>query len=97
MWIFIVSLALLIPILAIILDSEFGKAVARRLDRKGPKLVDGGVHDRLAHLEGEVERLGRDVGRLEDESQFFQRLLSERSESGDRLIGDKDETADPDP
>ena len=78
----IVILVLLIPILAIVLDSDLGKAVARRLEGGNRKSVDGGAHDRLAYLESELERLGREVGRLEEESRFFQKLLAESSETG---------------
>lgn len=80
----IVVLVLLIPILAIILDSDVGKAIARRLERGNRKSGDGdgGAHDRLAYLESELERLGREVGRLEEEGQFLQKLLAESSETG---------------
>lgn len=78
----IVVLVLLIPILAIVLDSDVGKAIARRLERGKRKSADAGEHDRLVYLEGELERLGREVGRLDEESQFLHKLLAEGSESG---------------
>jgi len=78
----IVILVLLIPILAIVLDSDVGKAIARRLERGKRKSGDSGEHDRLVYLENELERLGREVGRLEEESQFLQKLLAKRSETG---------------
>ena len=78
----IVILVLLIPILAIVLDSDVGKAIARRLERGNRTGSDGGAHDRLVYLESELERLGREVGRLEEESQFLQKLLAESSEAG---------------
>ncbi len=96
MWIFIVALALLIPILAIVLDSDFGKAIARRLDRKNLKQGEGAVQDRLARLEGELERLGGEVVRLDEESQFFQRLLTERAEARELGAADPNGTADAD-
>lgn len=73
---------LLIPILAIVLDSDLGKAIARRLERG--RLREGGepMHDRLVYLESELDRLGKDVERLDEESRFLQNLLAERSESG---------------
>ena len=79
----IVVLVLLIPILAIVLDSDVGKAIARRLERGNRRSGDGdgGAHDRLAYLESEMERLGREVGRLGEESQFLQKLLAESSEA----------------
>lgn len=79
-WQIFVVLVLLIPILAIVLDSQVGKALAARLERKSIGSQEGGVHDRLLFLEGEVDRLGKDVGRLEEESQFLQKLLDERPE-----------------
>ena len=78
----IVILVLLIPILAIVLDSDVGKAIAGRLERGNRKSADSGAHDRLVYLESELERLGREVGRLEEESQFLQKLLAESSETG---------------
>ncbi len=78
----IVILVLLIPILAIVLDSDVGKAIARRLEGGKRKSGDGGEHDRLVYLESELERLGREVGRLDEESRFLQQLLAERSETG---------------
>lgn len=76
----IVVLVLLIPILAIVLDSDVGKAIARRLERGKRALGDTGSHDRLVYLESELERLGKEVGRLEEESRFLQKLLAEGSD-----------------
>jgi len=76
----IAVLVLLIPILAIVLDSDVGKAIARRLERRNLREADGAVHDRLVYLESELERLTGEVGRLDEENQFFQKLLADRSE-----------------
>ena len=80
--ILIAFIVLMIPILAIVLDSDLGKAIARRLERG--RLSEGGehVHDRLVYLESELDRLGKDVERLEEESRFLQNLLAEGPESG---------------
>ncbi len=76
-------LALLIPILAIVLDSSLGKALASHLERRSISGGgDGVMQERLVHLEGEVERLGKEVGRLDDESQFLQKLLSDKPAPG---------------
>lgn len=75
-------IVLMIPILAIVLDSDLGKALARRLERGASKGGGEHVHDRLVYLESELERLGKDVERLEEEGQFLQKLLAERSGSG---------------
>ena len=90
----IAGIVLLIPILAIVLDSDLGKAIARRLERG--RSAEGGdhVHDRLVYLESELDRLGKDVERLEEESRFLQNLLAERPESGRLPPGDR-ATRDP--
>jgi uncharacterized small protein (DUF1192 family) len=71
-------LVLLIPILAIVLDSPVGRALAGRLEHKG--LSDGSdmSAERLAFLEGEVERLNAEIQRLDEEGQFLQQLLENR-------------------
>lgn len=74
----ILVLVVLIPLLAIVLDSQVGRALASRLEGKG---LGGGqdVHvERLAFLESEVERLASEVERLDEEGRFFQKLLEER-------------------
>lgn len=77
-WSIIFILVLLIPILSIVLDSQVGQALASRLERKGLSAADGAAAERLAFLEGEVERLGKDVDQLREESQFLHKLLAER-------------------
>ena len=60
-------LVLLIPILAIVLDSPVGRALAGRMERRG--LSSGGddvTSERLSYLEGEVERLTTEVRKLEE-------------------------------
>ncbi len=75
----IVLLVLMIPILAIVLDSQLGRALASRLERRTLVEGDGIVGERMAYLEGEVERLGTELARLDEESRFMTRLLSERA------------------
>ncbi len=84
-------LVLLIPILAIVLDSPVGRALAGRMERRG--LSSGGedlTSERLTYLEGEVERLNTEVRRLEEESQFLSQLLSDRPDSRALPPGDQD-------
>ncbi len=76
MWPTIFILVLLIPILAIVLDSPVGRALAGRLERKGLGEAPDMMAERMAFLEGELERL-----KLEDESQFMQELLADRQPS----------------
>ena len=76
-------LILLIPILAIVLDSQLGRALAARLERRGIGEPSDLMAERIGFLEGEVERLSAELARLEEESQFMQKLLTERT--GERL------------
>ncbi len=83
-------LVLLIPILAIVLDSPVGRALAGRMERPG--LSTGGedvTSERLSYLEGEVERLTTEVRRLEEESQFLNQLLTDRPASRALPPGDQ--------
>ena len=77
-WQIILFLALLIPILAIVLDSQVGRALASRLERRGLERPDDLMGERMGYLEGEVERLSQESGRLEEESRFLHQLLDER-------------------
>jgi hypothetical protein len=85
-------LVLLIPILAIVLDSPVGRALAGRMERRG--LSSGGedvTSERLSYLEGEVERLTTEMRRLEEESQFLNQLLADRPDSGALPPGDQND------
>lgn len=79
LWPFILILVLLIPLLAIVLDSQVGRALAARLERGRLAEPDDLMSERLNYLEGEVERLNSEVGRLTEESEFLHKLLAERS------------------
>ena len=74
----ILLLVLLIPILAIVLDSQLGRALASRLERRGLDAPPDLMAERIAFLEGEVERLTSEISRLDEESQFLHKLLAER-------------------
>ena len=78
MWQIILFLALLIPILAIVLDSQVGRALASRLETRSLEQPDDLMAERIGYLEGEVERLSEELGRLDEESRFLQQLLDER-------------------
>lgn len=82
----ILVLVVLIPLLAIVLDSQVGRALASRLE--GKALPPGGNVDveRLAFLETEVERLASEVERLDEEGRFLQRLLEDRHLEGERKL-----------
>lgn len=76
-WLLVVLLvALMIPLTAVILDSQVGRALAARLERSsGTDLTSG---SRMAQLESEVERLGKEVHRLDEETTFLHKLLEDR-------------------
>ena len=75
----ILILVVLIPLLAIVLDSRVGLALASRLERRGLDGAPDLMAERIAFLEGEVERLTSEIGRIDEESQFLTKLLAERS------------------
>lgn len=85
----VLLVALLIPLTAVILDSQVGKALAARLE--GEKQIGGGVSARMSALETEVDRLAREVSRLDEENVFLQRLLEERP-APEGLLPPGDET-----
>lgn len=74
MWSVILILVLLIPLAAVILDSRLGRALARR--------IEGGVPEeaRLAAVEAELDRLGRQLEQLQEQTEFVNRLLEERAD-----------------
>lgn len=83
----ILVLVVLIPLLAIVLDSQVGRALASRLERRG---LDGSSADltaeRIGFLEAEVERLTSEVLRLDEEGQFVHKLLTERQDGEGRAL-----------
>lgn len=74
----VLLVALMIPLTAVILDSQVGRALAARLERDR-ELGGGGENLRLSALEAEVERLARELQRLDEESTFLHRLLEEKA------------------
>ena len=68
---------LFVTLSAIVLDSQVGRAIAARLEQN-PKGIDVSQVSRLNALESEVERLSREVGRLEEETVFLHKLLEDR-------------------
>jgi uncharacterized protein YlxW (UPF0749 family) len=76
LFLLVLLVALMIPLVAVILDSQVGRALAARLEGRssGDSLADR----RLAALENEVDRLSRELQRLDDESTFLHKLLEEK-------------------
>ncbi|MEN8374429.1 MAG: hypothetical protein ABFS34_03180 [Gemmatimonadota bacterium] len=85
----ILLIALLIPLLAVVLDSPPARALASRLEREGGDGPDAGP--RVAALEAEVQRLADEVRRLEEETDFLHRLLEERPPPPHLPAGDSPE------
>ncbi len=83
---FIVILALMIPLIAVILDSQLGRALAGRLER-GP-VDESLLAPRVAALEGEVERLTKELEQLQEQSEFMSRLLEGKRVAGELPPGD---------
>ena len=87
----IVILVLLIPILAIVLDSKLGQAWADRVRSGSTPDADRLAAERIDYLEAEVDRLSTEVRRLDEESDFLQKLLVDRAAEGKALPpGDSD-------
>ena len=77
----IVILVLMIPLTAIVLDSQLGKAMASRLERTGrarPKHASE-TDRRLEMLEGEVERLSAELAQVSEENRFLAELVRDPS------------------
>ena len=82
----ILALVIMIPLLAIVLDSQLGRALASRLERRGLDGHSDLMAERLAHLETEVERLTSEVSRLDEEGRFLTRLIEERQPDGEAAL-----------
>jgi hypothetical protein len=74
LFLIVLLVALLIPLIAVILDSQIGRALAARLEGRSDTLSDR----RLAALENEVDRLSRELQRLDEESTFLHKLLEQK-------------------
>lgn len=86
LWAFVVLVALMIPLTAVILDSPVVRAWAER--RSGHALQPGAQADtrelerKVETLENELEAMGRELGQLKDNQQFLQRLLEDPARQG---------------
>lgn len=79
----LVFVALMIPIVAILVDSPLGRSIARRLEGGGTGTGElGDLHRKVELLESEVEELHRSVSGMKDELQFVQRLLEKPKTPG---------------
>jgi len=74
----ILLVAMMLPVLSIVLDSPFGRALARKVD--GPEAAPPPLADlakRVELLEGEIDDLNRSVEGLKEENAFLQRLIED--------------------
>jgi hypothetical protein len=85
MWWLILLVALMIPLLSVVLDSQLGRTLAALLERRVGSAGGGELERRVGALEGEIDRLGREVRRLEEQNDFLQRLVAERPQAGRTL------------
>jgi hypothetical protein len=79
-WALVIIVVLLIPILAIVLDSQIGKALAERLSSGR---VPDDVETRLESLEGEVRYLTATLEELREETEFVRSLVEGPREGSD--------------
>ena len=74
----ILLVALLIPLLAVVLDSAPARALATRWERRAPEGAGAQGDARMAALEADVQRLSDQVASLEEEGRFLRNLLEAR-------------------
>lgn len=87
----VVLLALMIPLIAVVLDSQLGRAIAGRLERDNARQDPALLGSRVTALEAEVDRLSHEVERNREESEFLRRLLEDKPEGGAALPPGDDE------
>lgn len=81
----LVVAVLFVPIMAILIDSPIGRALARRLEGQSeaapPPLVD--LARKVELMESEIDDLHRSVEALQEENQFLQKLLTDGPRRGE--------------
>ena len=86
-WAFVTLVMLMIPLLAIVIDSEFGRAFARRISGDADA-GEGGLTERLEALEAEVRYLNESLEALREETSFLRSLMEGESEPRSLPPGD---------
>lgn len=86
-WAFVILVMLMIPLLAIVIDSEFGRAFARRISSDS-QAEDEELAVRVEQLEAEVRYLGETLEALREETTFLRSLLEEKSDPRSLPPGD---------
>lgn len=82
----VLLVALLIPILAIVLDAPVLRNLFERRFGPGSMPEIQALSRKVTLLEDEVEDLGRAVQGLKDETQFLQRLLEDGEQRGSQRL-----------
>ncbi len=86
-WAFIIFLVLMIPILAIVLDSSIGQALANRISRGDADGNTAEIGTRIQELEAEVKYLTESLESLREETEFVRRLIEGADERGATRLG----------
>ena len=73
-WAFVIVLVLLIPILAIVIDSQVGQALANRISRSVPEGAEH-LEGRIESLEADIRYLSESFESLSEETRFVRSLL----------------------
>lgn len=80
-WVLVVLLALMVPILAIVLDSRVGEALADRISAGEEQPTER--ERRIEALEAEVRYLSESVETLREETEFVRALIEGRGEDAE--------------
>lgn len=86
LWGFVALLIVLIPLLAIVIDSQVGQALANRISSGQPE--EGELRERIDALEGEVRYLTESMESLREETDFVRRLIETREEPRPPRLGE---------
>ena len=89
-WAVIIGLVLMIPILAIVLDSSVGQAWANRIARDDEAGKSPEIDSRVGELEAEVKYLAESMESLREETEFVRRLIEGADEGGSTRLGPGD-------
>ena len=77
-WAIVAFLILLIPLTAIIIDSQLGQALANRISGGAPN--ESGLQERFEKLEAEMRYLSESVESLREETDFVRNLVEGKAE-----------------
>ncbi|MBT8479409.1 MAG: hypothetical protein KJO06_10865 [Gemmatimonadetes bacterium] len=86
-WAVIIGLVLMIPILAIVLDSSVGQALANRIARATEEGKSPEIGTRVEELEAEVKYLTESMESLREETDFVRRLVEGTGEGDASRLG----------